>query len=254
MGEAEASIQVLMHGHAAARQAGSPAHRLDLQAEILNADGVVPIHRALELQREDQIQIAAAARHERAARLRRPHLKTAVELGHVVFPQKRIRRFQRRDPGQPQFLRQTSLPGPEVALTASPRLRRVGGVPPGSLEYTDANPAPVTTAPVQKQSRFSPEHLRRRSAEQRDRHCAYIRSACKSCRSRTSSASIIVRSTVPYRSQKDVMKALRTLLSLLPLFSGFRGSLDIQQMQYGCGGGKFHRFLVVGHCQLCGLK
>src|ERR1035437_10680473 len=54
MGEAEASVQVLMHGHAAARQAGSPAHRLDLQAEILNADGVVPIHRALELQREDQ--------------------------------------------------------------------------------------------------------------------------------------------------------------------------------------------------------
>src|ERR1035438_5066749 len=38
MGEAEASVQVLMHVHAAARQAGSPAHRLDLQAEILNAD------------------------------------------------------------------------------------------------------------------------------------------------------------------------------------------------------------------------
>jgi hypothetical protein len=43
-------------------------------------------------------------------------------------------------------------------------------------------------------------------------------------------------------------------INLLSLFSGFRGSLDIQQMQYGCGGGKFHRFLVVGHCQLCGLK
>src|SRR5437660_12157934 len=127
MGEAVASVQVLMDGHGAARQAGSPAHRFNLQTEILNADRVVAIHRALELQREDEIQIPAATRHKRAARLRRPYLKTAVELGHVVLPQNRIRGFQRRDPLQPQFLRQPSLPGAEVAFTASPRLRRVGG-------------------------------------------------------------------------------------------------------------------------------
>src|SRR5437016_6595917 len=87
-----------MDGHGTARQAGSPAHRFNLQTEILNADRVVAIHRALELQREDEIQIPAATQHKRAARLRRPYLKTAVELGHVVLPQKRIRRFQRRDP------------------------------------------------------------------------------------------------------------------------------------------------------------
>jgi hypothetical protein len=43
-------------------------------------------------------------------------------------------------------------------------------------------------------------------------------------------------------------------LNLLPLFYGFWSSLDIQQMQHGCGGGEFHRFLIVGHCQFCGLK
>src|SRR2546429_1584446 len=83
MGEAVASVQVLMDGHGAARQAGSPAHRFNLQTEILNADRVVAIHRALELQREDEIQIPAATRHKRAARLRRPYLKTAVEIRHV---------------------------------------------------------------------------------------------------------------------------------------------------------------------------
>src|SRR5437016_8960243 len=48
MGEAVASVQVLMDGHGAARQAGSPAHRFNLQTEILNADRVVAIHRALD--------------------------------------------------------------------------------------------------------------------------------------------------------------------------------------------------------------
>src|SRR2546421_9176702 len=127
-----------MDGHGTARQAGSPAHHFNLQTEILNADRVVAIHRTLELQREDEIQIPAATQHKRAARLRRPYLKTAVELGHVVLPQKRIRRFQRRYPLQPQFLRQSPPPGAEGAVTASPRLRRGGGaqldvpVPTGS--------------------------------------------------------------------------------------------------------------------------
>src|SRR5437016_7089609 len=127
MGEAVASVQVLMDGHGAARQAGSPAHRFNLQTEILNADRVVAIHRALELQREDEIQIPAATRHKRAARLRRPYLKTAVELGHVVLPQKRIRRFQRRDPLQPQFFRRPSLQVPEVSLTPSRPRGQEGG-------------------------------------------------------------------------------------------------------------------------------
>jgi hypothetical protein len=116
-----------MDGHAAARQTGSPAHRFNLQTEILNADRVVAIHRAFERQREDQIQIPAATRHKRVTRLRGPHLKTAVELSDVVLSQKNVRRFQRRDPLQSQFLRQSSLSGSKVAFTAASRLRRVCG-------------------------------------------------------------------------------------------------------------------------------
>src|SRR3989442_6756096 len=99
-----------MDGHGTARQAGSPAHRFNLQTEILNADRVVAIHRALELQREDEIQIPAATQHKRAARLRRPYLKTAVELRHVVLPPKTHSPFQPPDPFQPQFFRPTPLP------------------------------------------------------------------------------------------------------------------------------------------------
>ena len=107
---------------------GAPAHRFDLQAEILNADRVVAIYRALELQGEDEIQIPAATWQERVSRLRCCHLKAAIELGDIVPSQKRIRRVQGRDPGQPQFLRQPSLPSAEVAFTAAPRLRPEAGI------------------------------------------------------------------------------------------------------------------------------
>src|ERR1700758_1157975 len=62
-------------------------------------------------------QVSADAK--RAARLCRPHVKTAVELGHVLLQQKGIGRSQCRDPSQRQFLRQPALPGAEVAFTAS---------------------------------------------------------------------------------------------------------------------------------------
>src|SRR5439155_17304070 len=112
--QADRSIQMLMQGYRAVRQAGSPTHRFDLQAEVLKADRVVPVHRALELQREDEIQIPAAPGYKRAARLRRPHLKAAIELGDVVFSEKSIGPFQSADPMQPQFLRQPPLPGAKV--------------------------------------------------------------------------------------------------------------------------------------------
>src|SRR2546427_4098431 len=109
-----------MDGHGTARQAGSPAHRFNLQTEILNADRVVAIHRALELQREDEIQIPAATQHKRAARLRRPYLKTAVELRRVVLPPKRIRRFQPRGPLQPPFFPQAPLPRAANSVPPAP--------------------------------------------------------------------------------------------------------------------------------------
>ena len=94
MGEAERSIQMLVESRGAARQVGAPAHRFDLQTEILNTNRVVAIHRPFELQRQDQIQIAAAARHERVARWRRRYLKTTVELGDIAPSQKCILCFQ----------------------------------------------------------------------------------------------------------------------------------------------------------------
>jgi hypothetical protein len=117
---------MLVHHHRAACQTRSPAHRFDLQAEVLKVDRVVPVHRTLELQGEDEIQIAAATGHKRAAPFCGLHLEAAVKLGHVVLPQKRIGCLQRLDSEQPQFLRQSSLPGPEIVLAATPRLWRVG--------------------------------------------------------------------------------------------------------------------------------
>src|SRR6266436_1021303 len=40
--QAESPFQMLVHHHRAARQTRSPAHRFDLQAEILEADRIVP--------------------------------------------------------------------------------------------------------------------------------------------------------------------------------------------------------------------
>src|SRR3989442_10952675 len=99
-----------MDGHGTARQAGSPAHRFNLQTEILNADRVVAIHRALELQREDEIQIPAATQHKRAARLRRPYLKTAAALRPVVLPPKSTCRFPRSGSFLPPLLRRAPPP------------------------------------------------------------------------------------------------------------------------------------------------
>src|SRR5437016_12212210 len=42
MGEALASVEVLMDAHGTARQASSPAHRFNLRTECLNADRVAP--------------------------------------------------------------------------------------------------------------------------------------------------------------------------------------------------------------------
>ena len=52
VGDGKSSIEMLMHSHGAARQGRSPAHRFDLQVEVLKAHRVVPIHRPLKLQQK----------------------------------------------------------------------------------------------------------------------------------------------------------------------------------------------------------
>jgi hypothetical protein len=84
------------------------------------------VDHALELQRENQVEIAAGPGHKGIAPLRRHRLKAVVELGNVVGAQKRAGGFQSVDFMQPQFLRQTPLPGSEVTFAATARLRRVG--------------------------------------------------------------------------------------------------------------------------------
>src|SRR2546428_12643889 len=119
-----------MDGHGTARQAGSPAHRFNLQTEILNADRVVAIHRALELQREDEIQIPAATQHKRAARLRRPYLKTAVGISPVVLPRKNICPLPRPGPFPAQVFPRAPPPRGRSCVTASPPPPPRGGESP----------------------------------------------------------------------------------------------------------------------------
>ena len=49
----------------ASSQRAAPVHFLDLQGQVLEADRVVPVHRTLELEREDQIQITDAGRRQK---------------------------------------------------------------------------------------------------------------------------------------------------------------------------------------------
>src|SRR6266853_5180738 len=116
---------MLMHPHRATRKSRSPAHRFDLQAEMLKAHRVVPIHRPLKLQAENQVQVLTSPRQKGRSPFRRAYLKAAIELRDVVFPQKPVRLLQTVDAVQSQLLGQTSLPGSEVALTATSRLRRI---------------------------------------------------------------------------------------------------------------------------------
>ena len=53
----KSSIEMLMHFHRAACQGRSPAYRFDLQAEVLKAHCVIPIHHALKLLAENQVQV-----------------------------------------------------------------------------------------------------------------------------------------------------------------------------------------------------
>src|SRR5262249_11442884 len=88
--KSERSVQVLMHRDRTAGQGGTPAYRFNLQPQVLNAYRVVAVHGTFELQRKNQIQIAAGATHERTATRRRRHLKASIELAHGVLTQKAI--------------------------------------------------------------------------------------------------------------------------------------------------------------------
>src|ERR1035437_6309570 len=95
VGETQGSIQVLVHHHLATGQRRPPAYPLDLQAQVLKAHGVVAVDAALEPRRENAFQVTSPAGHKSIPPLPGSDLKTAVELGDVIFPQKPVRRLQR---------------------------------------------------------------------------------------------------------------------------------------------------------------
>src|ERR1017187_2317689 len=124
--EGQGSVQVLMDDRLASGHCMAPVGALELHNQVVKACGVVLINCALESLRKNHFQIPVPAGYKRRSALCCRNRKTAVELGDVVLIEKVVGRFQSSDPAQSQLLRQSSLPGGEVAFRASPRLRRIG--------------------------------------------------------------------------------------------------------------------------------
>ena len=72
MGHAESAVQMLVHDDVATGEGAAPAYPVDLQGQVLEADGVVAADRTLELEREDQVEVAARAGGEGGAALQAP--------------------------------------------------------------------------------------------------------------------------------------------------------------------------------------
>src|SRR5690242_1308680 len=120
---APAAIEMLTHQHATFRQCATPGSALNLQRAVLDVHRVVLIDHAFVLQRKDALQILPRRGQEGTPWLSRRNSKLAVQFGDVTLSQKTVGFLHGSDPPQPQLLRQTSLPGAEVALAASARLR-----------------------------------------------------------------------------------------------------------------------------------
>jgi hypothetical protein len=90
-------------------------------------DARIAVDHALVLQRENPPQILPPSGKNALSGCCR-HRKLPVELRDVVFPQETVGLFPRANPAQPQFLRQPSLPGADVALTAPARLGEYAGI------------------------------------------------------------------------------------------------------------------------------
>src|SRR5438067_2436411 len=77
------------------------------------------------LQAEDAVEVGARAGDEGRALFRRRDAELPVELRHVVLSEEAVSLLHRRDAGQPQLLRQPSLPSAEATLATASGLRRV---------------------------------------------------------------------------------------------------------------------------------
>src|SRR4030081_1868702 len=121
-----APIQMLMDRHRApGKRAAKPA-LLQLPAAIRNRHRVVLSHHALDLHSEYPVQVRTRSATKCSSWLCRRYCELLVEYRNVALAQEGIRRFQSSDAGQPQLLRQPSLPGAETAFAAPACLRRIG--------------------------------------------------------------------------------------------------------------------------------
>jgi hypothetical protein len=98
-----------------------------LKNAVSKLDRIVFGDDAFVLNRENPIQIQMSHRHKSRARLSRWNREFLIKLRDVIAVQKVVGFFQGLDVADPQFLRQSSLPGAKVALASPARLRRIGG-------------------------------------------------------------------------------------------------------------------------------
>src|SRR5215469_3060867 len=122
--DGEGSIQVLVHQDRTAGQRGPPADPFNLQAQVLNTHRVVAVDRTLVLQREDQVQVSAAAAHKGTAPLRSRHLKASIEFAPVVLAQEAIGRLQSADAPSPRVAGSSLASVPSWPRRFSRMLRR----------------------------------------------------------------------------------------------------------------------------------
>src|SRR5258706_14685205 len=114
---------MLMNRDAAAGQSGPQLTALELPDPVGEAHRVVARYYPLVLQREGQIDIFAAQRHEGGAALTGGDSEALIELRDVVLAQEPIGFLQGDDTSQSQLLWQPSLPGAKAALAAPASLR-----------------------------------------------------------------------------------------------------------------------------------
>ena len=119
----DGAIQMFVHDDIQIGHRRANARGLNLEKQISPTHGVVFIDDAFMLDGKNTIQVQPPQRYERRSCLCGWPGELLIKLADVGVPQKFVGRCQRGDLSQPQFLRQTTLPRSEIALTAAARLR-----------------------------------------------------------------------------------------------------------------------------------
>src|SRR5712692_10981004 len=96
-GDRDGLVQMLMNRDPTAGQCGAQLTALELPDPVGEAHRVVARHYPLVLDREDQVKIFAAQRHEGSPALTGRHTETLIKLRDVLLTQKAVGGLQRSD-------------------------------------------------------------------------------------------------------------------------------------------------------------